>query len=312
MLKDGLSFAKYFATLLVALTVTGASAGMVSQVRTTDSRVPSGQAVALGSVSFSGSTLGKSVPPASSIDASGQTRGRVLSSNDNLSCGSEGYFLEGMKDSKKIASYQVELPSLISSGIIVTHLGSAGAKFDFSAASYGLITKGGATFDVVSIPIQSNGFNRLSNLTAIFGADGLLSTYSEVHYRANNSGNLEIVNFTNGALAVVNDTQARYLDGAALDVQIERVNRAIQDELNRQDQHVAASGESPVIALDWHQKVLCLAAILGVNEFVAGFVAGACVGTCGGALVPVCAACIGGVIAFAGVDIGAIVGCFKL
>ncbi len=150
----------------------------------------------------------------------------------------------------------------------------------------------GVDYLTVTVPVAGQ-YELPSNVTAVFSTDLDLLSYSETQVWKESGRAYRVKTLNDGAMS--NDK--------TIDVS------TVSEQQARQalTQFQASAGAEGT----W-EVALCLGAILGVDAVVAWLVAGICGSACASGVVPICAACVGGVFALAGVNITGIISCFQL
>ena len=153
-------------------------------------------------------------------------------------------------------------------------------------------------FNAISIPIEGEDYSLLSSITLLFDSNDNLATYTETLIM-NEDGKFVIDIFMDGDLFTTKYTNISYVS-----------NEEIQNGLDDLHDYANELREGKIYPTDT-RRTDCIAAVLGVNVVVAALIGGTCAASCP-AVVPICVACIGGVISLGAADVKAVVECFKL
>ena len=194
-----------------------------------------------------------------------------------------------IQEAKEIAQDAISMNKVVSN--------AKDADLNYSSANVGEISADNETYTVLTIPIASEDYNPLSNLTLVILNDEIL-TYSETLITKSPENTVAIATYNDGSLFNEKVTDIEYLSNS-------EVQKAIDKAKNLEVR------ENIVQPLGVGEVALCLAGVLLIDLTVARIVAATCIGACGTGIVPVCAACVGGVFVIGGANIPAVIACFK-
>jgi len=171
------------------------------------------------------------------------------------------------------------------------------ANLNYDRATVGEVSAQNETYTVLTIPIASEDYNPLSNLTLIV-QNGEILTYSETLITKSQENTVAIASYTDGNLINEKTTDIEYLSNSEVQ---KVIDKAQNPDLEK----------NKVKPRGFPEVALCLSSVLLIDLVVARIVAATCIGACGTGIVPLCAACIGGVMALGGANIGGVIACFK-
>lgn len=193
--------------------------------------------------------------------------------------------------SRAIAEMTALLEESLRGGAIDTVSSRAELDFENSRA---LVSKKNEEVEFRTLSIPIDGLEIPSNLTAVYGVDGNLFTYSEtlVSQVSENVYRVQIIN--DGQL-----TTDRNVDISAIS----------ESDLQQELIQATRGGGGPGAVAG------CLAGLLGIGGITAWAIAISCGGACTvptPITAPICAACIGAYAVLGGASMGAIAACFQL
>lgn len=171
------------------------------------------------------------------------------------------------------------------------------AELNFDRANVGEVFAENETYTVLAVPIASDEYSPISNLTLII-QDGKILTYSETLMTKSPKNTVAVASYTDGQLINEKVTDVEYVSNSEVKAAIDKAQKLKLDENTIQPFGIA-------------EVSLCLSAVLLIDLVVARMVATACIGFCGTGVVPLCAACIGGVFVIGGANINAVTACFS-
>lgn len=201
-----------------------------------------------------------------------------------------------VKDLEKIKKMKDESIEAIENKKVVSNALSADLNYD--EATVGKVLAENEVYSVVTIPIKSDDYSPLSNLTLI-SQSGEILTYTETLITKSNKNTVAISTYTDGVITNEKITDIEYLSNSKVQEAIDKAKSIDVD-----DNIVQPEGLGEVS--------LCLASVLLIDLTVARIVAATCIGACGTGIVPLCASCVGGVFVIGGANIGGVISCFQL
>ncbi|MCM3708414.1 MULTISPECIES: hypothetical protein [Cytobacillus] len=200
-----------------------------------------------------------------------------------------------VEDPEKIKEIKDASLEAIASKEVVSN--ALNADLNYDKANVGEVFAENETYTVLTIPIASEDYNPLSNLTLI-SQNGEILTYSETLITKSKKNTVTISSYTDGVLTNEKITDIEYLSNSEVQEAIDKAQAVDLDENMVQPQGLA-------------EVSLCLATVLLIDLTVARIVAATCIGACGTGVVPLCAACVGGVFVIGGANIGGVIACFQ-
>ncbi|WP_235360759.1 hypothetical protein [Shouchella clausii] len=169
------------------------------------------------------------------------------------------------------------------------------ATLDYENANVADINKNNENFTAISIPVVGEEYSLISNLTLIFDSNNEIINYTETLFTKSDNDKFVLTSYNEGELIHDRVTDIDYVSNSELKKELEYID----------DEVIQPQGLNEV--------ALCLSTVLLIDLTLARMVATACMAACAsGVGAPICAACIGGLLAVGAGNITAVTNCFKL
>ncbi|WP_347553010.1 hypothetical protein ABFG93_22470 (plasmid) [Pseudalkalibacillus hwajinpoensis] len=182
------------------------------------------------------------------------------------------------------------------------------AKLNINHAKVAKVREGDVENTTLTIPIVSDEYSPISNLTVVMNNDEIL-TYTETLLYESDVNTVVYDTYTDDKLVRHEVSDIEYVSNEEVQKELDKIQNI---DMNQAIQSQGINEVAEPQPQGFNQVALCLSTVLLVDLTVARIIAGTCVVACAGAPITgaVCAACVGGVVVAGGFNIKAIMACF--